>query len=102
MLGAPDMVWLDRPADDAVRVRFERLAAEGRRVLLLARSEAALAGESLPEPLEAAALVLFDEKIRSDAADTLGYFAEQERRVQGHLRRQPAYGRRDRGAGRHR
>ena len=78
VLGAPDMVWLGRPADDEVRVRFERLAAEGRRVLLLARSEVALTGETLPEPLEAAALVLFDEKIRADAADTLRYFAEQE------------------------
>jgi cation-transporting P-type ATPase E len=77
VLGAPEMVWIDRPADDAVRIRFEGLAADGRRVLLLARTEAALDGEVLPGLLEAAALVMFDEKIRDDAADTLRYFAEQ-------------------------
>ena len=77
VLGAPDMVWLGRPADDPVRTRFEQLAADGRRVLLLARAEVVLAGEALPEPLEAAALVVFDEKIRADAVDTLRYFAEQ-------------------------
>ena len=77
VIGAPEMVWLDRPADDAVRVRFEGLAAEGRRVLLLARTETQLAGEVLPEGLDAAALVVFDEKIRDDAAETLRYFAEQ-------------------------
>ena len=37
----------------------------------------ALDDEALPERLEAAALVVFDEQIRADAADTLGYFAEQ-------------------------
>jgi cation-transporting ATPase E len=77
VLGAPEMVWGERPADDPVRVRFEQLAAEGRRVLLLARTGAPLEGETLPGSLDAAALVMFDEKIRADAADTLRYFAEQ-------------------------
>jgi cation-transporting P-type ATPase E len=46
-------------------------------VLLLARSDAPLAGEARPEPLEAAALVLFDERIRPDAADTIRFFEDQ-------------------------
>ena len=78
MLGAPEMVWVGRPADDPVRVRFEELAAEGRRVLLLARSEApSSTARRCPSALEAAALVLFEETIRADAAETLRYFAEQ-------------------------
>ncbi len=77
VFGAPEMVWVGRPADDPVRQRSERLAAAGRRVVLLARSDAPLDGETLPAPLAAAAFVMFDENIRPDAAETLGYFAAQ-------------------------
>jgi magnesium-transporting ATPase (P-type) len=77
VLGAPEMVWTDRSVDDPIRSRFERLGADGRRVLLLARSRAGLDGETLPDPLHAAALVLFDEQIRADAAPTIRYFADQ-------------------------
>jgi cation-transporting P-type ATPase E len=77
VLGAPEMVWVDRPADDPVRARSERLATDGRRVLLLARSETALRDEVLPALLEAVAFVLFDEQIRADAAETIRYFTEQ-------------------------
>ena len=96
VFGAPEMVWVGRPADDPVRSRFEQLASEGQRVLLLARTDAALVGETLPDGLDAAALVLFEERIRHDAADTLAYFADQGVRVQGHLGRQPAHRRRGR------
>ena len=77
VIGAPEMVWVDRPAADPIRARCESLAAEGRRVLLLARADTPLADESLPDALEAAAFVLFDEKIRADAAETLRFFAAQ-------------------------
>jgi cation-transporting P-type ATPase E len=77
VIGAPEMVWAGRPADDPVRVRADNLAATGQRVLLLACSEHPLDGETLPAGLRAAALVLFEEKVRSDAADTLAYFAQQ-------------------------
>ena len=46
------------------------------------------------------ALVLLEEKVRPDAADTLRYFAEQGVDAEGHLRRQPAHGRRGRAPGR--
>ena len=49
----------------------------GRRVLVLAHSDAALAGETLPADLAPVALVMFAEKMRPDAAETLAYFAEQ-------------------------
>src|SRR5262245_29476103 len=77
VIGAPEMVLADVPTDDPVRARADELAAEGRRVLLLANADAALSGESLPAGMQPAALVLLEEKIRPDAADTLRYFEEQ-------------------------
>lgn len=77
VIGAPEMVWVGRPDDDPVRARAAELASLGQRVLLLARTEAALVGEELPGDLAASALVAFEEEIRADAAETLRYFAEQ-------------------------
>ncbi|KQM82565.1 HAD-IC family P-type ATPase [Agromyces sp. Leaf222] len=75
VLGGPEMVFPDdRLAGDA-----RRLAASGLRTLVLAHSTAPLdeEAESLPDGLEAVALLTFRERIRSDAAETLAYFAEQ-------------------------
>jgi cation-transporting ATPase E len=71
------MVRPDVPADDPVRTEANRLAAEGQRVLLLSQSDASLVEEQLPGGLVPSALVVFEEKVRPDAADTLRYFAEQ-------------------------
>jgi cation-transporting P-type ATPase E len=77
VLGAPEMVLPGAASDDAVRGRADELAGEGRRVLLLARSNAPLADETRPDPLTPAALVLLEERVRPDAGDTLAYFAKQ-------------------------
>ncbi|WP_116451637.1 HAD-IC family P-type ATPase [Blastococcus litoris] len=84
VLGAPEMV-LPRPGAEAAvaaRARSDALAAEGRRVLLLARSAQvppALDGDvALPGGLDPVALVLLAERIREDAAEVLGYFTEQQ------------------------
>jgi cation-transporting ATPase E len=77
IIGAPEMVWAGRPADDPVRRRADELAAQGKRVLLLAYSERPVEGETLPNDLRATALVLFEEQVREDAAETLRYFGEQ-------------------------
>ena len=74
VLGAPEMVWLD--AAGSARQRADGLASTGNRVLLLARGDA-LAGEELPTGLRPIALVLLQEKVRPDAAETLAYFHEQ-------------------------
>jgi len=74
VLGAPEMVWSD---EDGVRSRGDELAAAGNRVLLLARSEAALRDEELPDGLVPVALVLLNEQVRPDASDALRYFEEQ-------------------------
>jgi len=77
VFGAPEMVLAHVRPDDPVRRRADDLASEGRRVLVLAHSNASLDGESLPGDLEPAALVLLAEKVRPDAAETLAYFADQ-------------------------
>jgi cation-transporting P-type ATPase E len=75
VLGAPEMVWDRR--DGEVTGKAEELAATGLRVLFLARTDTALDGDSLPSDLHPAALVLLEEQLRPDAADTLEYFARQ-------------------------
>ncbi len=74
VLGAPEVLL---GADDPVRTQVQALAATGRRVVLLARSSSPLAGDTLPGGLEPVALATLKERIRSDAAETLRYFAEQ-------------------------
>ncbi len=75
VMGAPEMVFGDPARPE--RQRADELAAGGRRVLVLAHTNAPLVGEQLPDGLQATALVMFAEKIRPDAADTLKYFSEQ-------------------------
>jgi cation-transporting ATPase E len=77
VIGAPEMVWTHSPLDDPVRVQADELAASGSRVLLLTRAQTSLTGDELPERMQPVALVLLEEKVRTDAADTLRYFAEQ-------------------------
>jgi cation-transporting ATPase E len=77
VLGAPEMVLPDAAPETGARRSADALAAEGKRVLLLARSDAPLRDEALPDPLTPVALVLLEEKIRPDARETLAYFADQ-------------------------
>jgi cation-transporting ATPase E len=77
VIGAPEMIWTDRADDDPVRTQANELAAKGERVLLLARTDAALVDEQLPDGLHASALIMFEEQVRPDAAETLRYFAEE-------------------------
>ena len=75
VLGAPEMVL---PGSDREPLaQAARLAAEGRRVLVLARTAGSLDGESLPPGLRPAALIVLAERLRPDAADTIAYFAAQ-------------------------
>jgi cation-transporting P-type ATPase E len=75
VLGAPEMVWAGRNRD--VTAKAEEFASTGQRVLLLARTDARLDGDTLPAELHPAALVLLEEQVRPDAADALAYFAQQ-------------------------
>ena len=78
VFGAPEMVITDTTND--ARKKADVLAARGDRVLLLASSTSALDSTDaaqLPADLIPVALVVFVEKIRSDAAETLKYFSDQ-------------------------
>src|SRR6266702_867220 len=75
VLGAPEMVLPS--GQHAELSRAAELAAGGHRVLALAHAEGPLLGESLPPSPQAAALIVLTERLRPDAADTLGYFAAQ-------------------------
>ena len=77
VLGAPEVLLEKAPGNEALRSEVEGLAASGMRVLLLAEAPGPLQAEALPDRLEPAALLLFEEKIRPDAKETLQYFTDQ-------------------------
>jgi cation-transporting ATPase E len=81
VLGAPEIVLAHLSISDPARADADRLAAGGRRVVALARGSAPLsedAAPALPPGLVPAALVVFSERIRPEAATTFRYFAEQK------------------------
>ncbi|MEU1308847.1 HAD-IC family P-type ATPase [Streptomyces cinnamoneus] len=75
LLGAPDVLL---PPGDAALTDVEALNARGLRVLLLARAGRGLDDPRVTEGLRPTALVVLEQRLRSDAADTLRYFAEQD------------------------
>jgi cation-transporting ATPase E len=75
VIGAPEMIL---PHDPVVARAVSDAASGGKRVLLVARSSAALSGERLPPGLVGMAVVLLSDVVRADAAATLAYFAEQD------------------------
>ena len=80
LIGAPEMLLPGRPdgAGQAVALGLAaRLAADGYRVLLLARAAGEPSGQELPAGVEPVALVTLQERIRPDAEATLRYFARQ-------------------------
>jgi cation-transporting ATPase E len=55
----------------------ERIAVQGRRVLLLAHSARPLDGEAPPPALAPRAMVVIGDRVRGDAADTVAWFAAE-------------------------
>jgi cation-transporting ATPase E len=75
VLGAPEIVLAG--GQDELLQRAADLAATGQRVLTLARTTEALDGQVLPQNLRAVAFVVLAERLRSDAPQTIAYFAAQ-------------------------
>jgi cation-transporting ATPase E len=75
ILGAPEILFTD--AKRAFRKVADSYAKEGLRVLALARAHGAVSEKALPKSLTPQAIIILEEKIRDDAAETLAYFAEQ-------------------------
>ncbi|OIK26967.1 HAD-IC family P-type ATPase [Streptomyces malaysiense] len=74
LLGAPDVLL---GADDPALAETERLNEQGLRVLLLARAHRDLDDAAPAKGAHPTALVVLEQRLRPDAADTLRYFAEQ-------------------------
>lgn len=78
LLGAPDVLL---PADDPAMAETDRLHEQGLRVLLLARARRDLGDPEVADGAKPAALVVLEQRLRPDAADTLRYFADQNVRA---------------------
>ncbi|AVV42015.1 HAD-IC family P-type ATPase [Streptomyces sp. ID05-04B] len=78
LLGAPDVLLAE---SDPALAETERLNERGLRVLLLARAARELDDPEPARGARAAALVVLEQRLRPDAADTLRYFAEQDVRA---------------------
>ena len=74
VVGAPDVL---APAGSPVALEAERIASGGLRVLLVATAERPVDDPLAPGTVTPRALIVLNQKIRPDAAETLAYFAEQ-------------------------
>jgi cation-transporting ATPase E len=81
LMGAPEVLLPAAGDPPALRERANDLARSGQRVLLLARTDAALAGDAMPVGMEPMALISCEESVRPDAAETLRYFRSQDVRI---------------------
>ncbi|MFJ3585924.1 HAD-IC family P-type ATPase [Streptomyces sp. NPDC090127] len=74
LLGAPDVLLR---TGDPVLAEIDHLNEQGLRVLLLARTTRELDSPEVADDARPAALVVLEQRLRPDAADTLAYFADQ-------------------------
>jgi len=75
VLGAPEIVLAG--SQDRLLSRAADLAEGGRRVLALAHASGPLDGQALPQGLHGVAFIVLTERLRSDAPQTIGFFAAQ-------------------------
>ncbi len=78
LLGAPDVLL---PAGDPALDEINDLNEQGLRVLLLARSARELDDAAVATGVRPTALVVLEQRLRPDAADTLRYFEDQNVRA---------------------
>ncbi|MBT2404011.1 MULTISPECIES: HAD-IC family P-type ATPase [unclassified Streptomyces] len=75
LLGAPDVLL---PAGDPSLDEIDGLNEQGLRVLLLARSARELDDPAVAAGVRPTALIVLEQRLRPDAADTLRYFEDQK------------------------
>ncbi|MDU7361767.1 MAG: HAD-IC family P-type ATPase [Propionibacteriaceae bacterium] len=73
VLGAPDVL-----AAGDVQAQAEEIGSTGRRVLLLGEAERAVDDAAAPGHVKPLALVVLDQVVRPDAAETLDFFRQQD------------------------
>ncbi|MFZ4485816.1 MAG: HAD-IC family P-type ATPase [Candidatus Nanopelagicales bacterium] len=74
VIGAPEMLL---PDGDPVRVQADEQAADGARVLVVGTCAEPPSADAGVGPLTPVALVVIDQRLRADAAETVRYFLEQ-------------------------
>ncbi|MFT4225947.1 HAD-IC family P-type ATPase [Micropruina sp.] len=74
VIGAPDVL---AAPDSAAASEAEQLASGGLRVLLVGTAEHPVDDPDAPGTVTGKALIVLNQRIRPDAADTLAYFADQ-------------------------
>jgi cation-transporting P-type ATPase E len=77
LLGAPEVVLAPGDGHAELLRRAERIAVEGRRVLLLAAADGPLDGERVPAAPRPRAMVVIGDRVRGDAAETVAWFADE-------------------------
>ncbi|MFI5865202.1 cation-translocating P-type ATPase [Streptomyces sp. NPDC051546] len=75
LLGAPDVLL---PAGDPALEEINELNEQGLRVLLLGRAARELDDPAVATGVRPTALVVLEQRLRPDAADTLRYFEDQD------------------------
>ena len=79
ILGAPEFIIDEASAANAeLLAKVRGIAAEGSRVVALVHADEAVADDELPATRTVAALVVLEEDLRPDAAETLDYFRSQD------------------------
>jgi len=78
VIGAPEIVAPQHQRANEIAVT---VSGVGSRVLLVAKGETPLIETRLPSDLEPVAMIVLSDRVRSDAADTIQYFADQGVRV---------------------
>lgn len=71
-LGAPEFVLSSR--HEQINKRIERYASQGCRVLAISHTNLKVKGEEVPKNVAAVALIVIQDHIREEAADTIKYF----------------------------
>ena len=74
IIGAPDFVIKDNY--DKISAKVTRFSNQGCRVLVLGRVYHRLASETLPKNVNPIALIVIQDHIREDAADTISFFKQ--------------------------
>lgn len=77
ILGAPEFV-LGNNYPDGLRKRVEQLAAEGKRVLVLAEAQGLVTTDSVPPVRSVCGLCVITDQLRPDVGRTLQYFRDQD------------------------
>ena len=76
ILGAPEFVLKDHYPDE-LREKIESIAAEGKRVLVIAEAQGLVTPESVPPVRTICGLCVFGDEVRPGVQQTLAYFRDQ-------------------------